>query len=300
MIGPTWLIAGFPMRLPVRQIQAYLATLHGLKIRSGEIIELLHRAKAHLEPRVAALKQHLRASPAVQMDETGWREDGSNGYLWCACTPKLRYDEYHHSRGGEVVKAVLGERFEGVLGSDFLASYNIHEGLHQRCGVHFLRDRHELKEQYPDDADVQQWATDVKAIYDRAVAYAGPDPCLPPAKQQAARRKQQHLFEQALWQVCAPYAHTSSPLHTLCERVERFLPELFVFVARPEVPADNNLAERGVRPLVIARKISGGTRSPNGSQTRMALFSLFGSWAAQGLNPFFHCLAVLAPPNPLG
>ena len=55
-------------------------------------------------------------------------------------------------------------------------------------------------------------------------------------------------------------------MHTLCERVERFLPELFVFVAYPGVPSDNNLAERSVRPLVIARKISGGTRSPKGSR----------------------------------
>ena len=91
-------------------------------------------------------------------------------------------------------------------------------------------------------------AKDVKAVYDRAVAYAGPDPSLPAAKQEAVRRTQQHAFEQELWQLCAPYAHTSSPLHTLCERVERFLPELFVFVAVPGVPAHNNLAERSVRP----------------------------------------------------
>jgi transposase len=52
------------MRLPVRQIQAYLATLHGLKISSGEIVELLHRAKGHLEPLLAALRQEIRASPA--------------------------------------------------------------------------------------------------------------------------------------------------------------------------------------------------------------------------------------------
>jgi transposase len=124
-------------------------------------------------------------------------------------------------------------------------------------------------------------AKDVKAVYDRAIAYAGPDLSLPPAKQEAARRTLQHAFEQELWQLCAPYAHTSSPLHTLCERVERFLPELFVFVAVPGVPAENNLAERSVRPLVIARKISGGTRSPQGSETRMGLFSLFGIWAAE-------------------
>ena len=100
-------------------------------------------------------------------------------------------------------------------------------------------------------------------------------------------------------QLCAPYVRTSAPMHTLCERVERFLPELFVFVARPEVPSDNNLAERSVRPLVIARKISGGSRSPTGSDTRMALFSRFGTWAAQGLNPFLQCLAELSQPYSL-
>ncbi len=100
-------------------------------------------------------------------------------------------------------------------------------------------------------------------------------------------------------QLCVPYVRTPAPMHTLCERVERFLPELFVFVARPEVPSHNNLAERSVRPLVIARKISGGSRSPKGSDTRMALFSLFGTWAAQGLNPFFQCLAQLSQEHPL-
>jgi transposase len=286
------------MRLPVRQIQVYMASLHGLSISSGEISSLAQRVIAQLEPQLAQVKQQIRASPAVQMDETGWREDGSNGYVWCACTPQWRYYEYHHSRGSDVVKAVLGEHFEGVLGSDFLASYNIHEGLHQRCWVHFLRDRHELKEQYPEDAAVQQWAKDVKAVYDRAVAYAGPEPSLPAAKQEAARRTQQRAFEQELWQLCAPYAHTSSPLHTLCERVERFLPELFVFVARPEVPAHNNLAERSVRPLVIARKISGGSRSPNGSQTRMALFSLFGSWAAEATQSVLPLPGCACPAKP--
>jgi hypothetical protein len=61
----------------------------------------------------------------------------------------------------------------------------------------------------------------------------------------------------------------------------------------------NNLAERSARPLVIARKISGGTGSLNISETLMVFFSLFGSWAAQGLNPFFHCLATLSQSYPL-
>ena len=70
-----------------------------------------------------------------------------------------------------MVKQVLGERFQGVLGSDFYAAYNVYAGLHQRCWVHLLRDRHKLKEQHPDDAEVQQWAKDVKAIYDQVVGH---------------------------------------------------------------------------------------------------------------------------------
>jgi hypothetical protein len=158
------------MREPSRQIQAYLATLHGLKISSGEIVELVHRVAGQLHPLVAALKQQIRASPAVQADETRWREDGRHGYLWSVSTRTIRSYEYQHSRGSEVVKHLLGESFEGVLGSDFLASYTIHQGLHQRGWVHLLRDGHDLKEQYADDAAVQHWFTQLKARDARACA----------------------------------------------------------------------------------------------------------------------------------
>jgi len=186
------------MRLPYRQIQSYLSTLHGIQISLGELVELLHRISEHVQPIVQALKDHVRASPAIQADETGWREDGKNGYIWSVSTPTVRYYEYHHSRAGAVVKALIGENYEGVLGSDFYAAYNIHQGLHQRCWVHFLRDGHDLKEQHPNDEALRTWAKQVKELYHRAVAWAehGPDPTLSPRKQQQARVAQQHAFEQ--------------------------------------------------------------------------------------------------------
>jgi hypothetical protein len=112
-----------------------------------------------------------------------------------------------------------------------------------------------------DDLNAQR-GQQVKQIYERAKAAPVPDPQLPPAKEHAQRAALQHAFEQELWQVCAPFVQTQALIHTLCERVERFLPELFVFVAYPGVPSDNNLAERSVRALVIARKISGGNTQP--------------------------------------
>jgi transposase len=290
------------MRLPLRQLQEVLRTLHGFEVSLGELVELLHRIAEYAQPVLEGLKAEVRASPAIQADETGWREDGINGYIWSVNTPTVRYYEYHHSRAGEVVKQLIGEDYQGVLGSDFYAGYNIHQGLHQRCWVHFLRDVHDLKKKFPHDEALWAWAKRVKAVYEDAVAWTmqGPDSQSSPYHQRQARSAQQHAFEQELWMLCQPYVRTTAVQRVLCERVEQFLPELFVFVAVPGVPAHNNLAERSVRPLVIARKISGGTRSPKGSQTRMGLASLFGTWTAQHLNPFQQCLALLTSTFSLG
>ena len=63
-------------------------------------------------------------------------------------------------------------------------------------------------------------------------------------------------------------------------------------VARPTT----YLAERSIRPLVIMRKISGGSRSAEGTKTRLTLASLLHTWAARNLNPFVECLTALQQP----
>ena len=75
--------------------------------------------------------------------------------------------------------------------------------------------------------------------------------------------------------------------------IENFIQEMFVFVENPAAPSENNAAERSVRPSVIARKISGGTRSAKGSATKMTLMSLFGTWKLHGLNTIQECRQML-------
>ena len=77
---------------------------------------------------------------------------------------------------------------------------------------------------------------------------------------------------------------------------ERFLPELFTFVADPRVNPDNNAAERSLRPTVVSRKISGGTRSEQGSETKSVLASLFGTWRLRGRNPYHALNSILSQP----
>ena len=73
--------------------------------------------------------------PVVHADETGWREDGHNGYVWTFSTPTERYF-LRRGRGKAVVDEVLGDQFAGVLVSDFSAAYHHYDGPKQRCWAH--------------------------------------------------------------------------------------------------------------------------------------------------------------------
>jgi hypothetical protein len=83
------------------------------------------------------------------------------------------------------------------------------------------------------------------------------------------------------------------PCQVLSKRLLRHEDELFQFVLVDGLSADNNQAERSIRPLVIIRKISGGSRSEAGTKTRLGLASLFETWLARGLNAFQECLRAL-------
>lgn len=83
----------------------------------------------------------------------------------------------------------------------------------------------------------------------------------------------------------------------LAQRIVSFLSELITFAEHREEPSGNNAAERSVRPAVIARKISGGTRSAKGSAAKFARMSLFGTWQAQGRDPLEACREMLAAPS---
>jgi hypothetical protein len=68
-------------------------------------------------------------------------------------------------------------------------------------------------------------------------------------------------------------------------------------VEYPSVASNNNAAERAIRPAVIIRKTSGGTRSAKGSQTKTRLMSVFATWALQGKEPIAACAQMIVQAN---
>ena len=276
-------------RLPYRTIQWYLQTVHQLSLSVGTLVGVIHRVARQAQGELGSIRERIRGSPVVHADETGWRENGVNGYVWTFSTPTERYF-LRRGRNKEVVDEALGEDFAGALVSDFYAAYHHYDGPKQRCWAHLLREIHDLRALYSRDKQLAQWADAVHRIYRQATAFSHTS--------RKQRRAAQLALEKRLLTLCRPCL--DDPLAVqgkLCRRIDKHLKELFVFVAEPEVPPDNNAAERSLRPLVISRKISGGTRSNQGTDAKMTLASLFGTWRAQGLNPLTACRQLLTSPQ---
>jgi len=89
-----------------------------------------------------------RASPSQQIDETGWRENGQNGYIWAQATDgplATRTFTYDHSRAGAVADRLLAG-YEGVVVSDGYVAYDHLACPKQRCWAHLRRAAHKLAE----------------------------------------------------------------------------------------------------------------------------------------------------------
>ena len=296
------------LRLPIGTIQRYLRTVHELHVSMGAIVDAVHRTARKAQGVVAGILERIRGSPVVHADETGWRQNGNNGYVWTFSTPTERYF-LRRDRGKTVVDVALSNSCSGVLVSDSYAAYHHYDGPQQRCWVHpcssqgqaLLRDSHDLCALYPDDAPLARWADAVHRLYTRAKAFTHP---------QARRRHRPTGFGETATAGPLPALtwtdHVGGSVPSLCRRIQRHIKslprtgcgELFVFVAEPESRRTTTLPSAACVILVISRKVSGGTRSEAGADSKMILASLFGTWRTQGFNPLVACRQLLTSPQP--
>jgi hypothetical protein len=179
-------------RVPVRMIRRLLRELVGLQVSEGEVVALLDGAKRAGQASLQQLLEAVRGSPAVCADETGWRQDGDNGYLWGFFTPRLRWFEYRDTRAGQVPQEVLGEEFGGTVTCDFYSGYN-RLGVLQRCWVHLLRDAQELAQINADRPQVAAWVQALSDLYQQAKAFSLASGELAPTER--VRQKQRRRFE---------------------------------------------------------------------------------------------------------
>lgn len=289
-------------RLPIRVIQERLQREYGLTISLGGITGLLTRLAAAGKSAYEQIQADVRASPVVNADETGWREQGQHTTVWTVSTPQL-VSVHHGRRTNEEIDAILGADFGGTIVADCYAAYDHFLGPKQRCWAHLLRDLKTLLHEYGEETATGAWVVGILDVFKQArvpwpAAEEGGTPQAIHAREERAR-----CYEALIQVLCPDDLDPTLPHATLAKRFRTHLPELFTFVRDPLVPATNNAAERSLRPLVIARKISGGTRSAMGSLTHMILYTICATARIQGKDPTaVYQQLVLAPsgsPSPL-
>ena len=274
--------------LPFNKISELFASLCGLEITEGALAQALQRMSEWLKVESNVILAAIRASPLLHMDETGWKVSGIRHWLWAAVNKRLAYYRIARSRGAKIPKEILPEKYGGVLVTDFYSAYNKLSGRKQRCLVHLEREMHRcfLRDQ---SVEYVKYHKILKRIIQDARALKK-DRKLFPLK--IYFKKVSLIRKRLLRWACRE--HENKNLKRLAQRFMRHALELLTFLEEPEVPADNNLAERMIRPHVIIRNRSFQNRSELGAKAHETMMSLLHTLRLQDKDPLaFFKKAVL-------
>ena len=239
-----------------------------LGVGYGTLMGALHQLAARFRSVIERLVRDYRRAPVKHADETGWRTDGRNGYAWLFCTETISLFRFRGSRSAQIPQQVLGPRpLRGVLVVDRYHAYNRSPCALQYCYAHLLRDVDDLEKEFPSQPEIQGFVAALAPLLARAMHLRGLK--LTPA-QFRAQARQTRAEIVAVTQAPAQHPAIQKIQNLFREKADR----LYHWAADRAVPADNNRAERELRPLVIARKVSFGSQSETGAHTREVLMSV--------------------------
>ena len=234
----------------------------------GGLIDAMHQLARWLKDVPQRLIAEYRRAPVKHADETGWRIDGANGYAWLFCTSDLSILRFRSSRSAAVGKEVFGEQpLGGVLVVDRYGGYNRVPCRIQYCYAHLLRDLEDLEKDFPDNQEIGHFVAALAPLLAAAMSLRGLKLSAPQFQEQA-----QSLRQQIQTVINQPAGHPA--IQTYQDIFRSKAHRLYHWAEDARIPADNNLAEREFRPLVIARKISFGSQSPRGARTREVLMTV--------------------------
>jgi len=263
-------------RLPFRQVVRLFEQLPGLKLSPGAVTKQIRRLSRWLEGEYDRLKLVLRAAGVVHADETGWRIDGKNGYLWTLTNKTHTLYHVDRSRGGKVIAELLGQAFGGTLVSDFYAVYDQFDCRQQKCLRHLLSELRDTVAKQPGLAKHAFFKT-CKRLIGEMLRLKKRQPTMPASDY----TRQVKSIETRLANL-GGQTWKEAEVKRLANRVRKYGDRLTTFLHDPQVDGTNNAAERALRPAVVMRKITGGSRSESGAQAWAILASVMRTAEQQG------------------
>lgn len=214
------------------------------------------------------LAEEYRQSPVMHADETPWRTNGQNGYAWLFATERLSLFFFRDTRSSSVPRGVFGkDLLPGVLCVDRYAGYNRMPCRIQYCYAHLLREVQDLEKEFPDSNEIRVFVSMLAPLLATAMALRN-QPISDDDYYRQAADLERHIRGVA----------EASAQHLGIRHIQDIFRDndkrLYHWVTDRRVAAENNRAERDLRPTVIARKVSFGSQSESGAQARSVLMSV--------------------------
>jgi len=146
----------YDIGIPYEKIERIYTDIFGLPITTGALIGMDKKIAEKGILLYTELEKKIKQSSVSYTDETGWRINGGNYWLWHAGNKNVGslYVIDKH-RNHDVAERILGKDYKGILVSDCLATYNvINASAKQKCIAHLLRDIGKLDTLYPHNGEV--------------------------------------------------------------------------------------------------------------------------------------------------
>lgn len=274
----------FDVKVSDRDIKKVFKNLFHLNVTPSAIPGFRNQLRRYCQSSYEEILKRIRESDLAYVDETGWRSDGVPLWLWNYSNKKVSLSNICEGRGQKDLEQVLGEKFGGILISDFLSAYNkIKAKAKQRCLVHLLRELKRVQECLCDDKTVQRFCNRLKKIIKQAIELA---------KQRSAKKISLKIFKKKRKRLEDSLEDLNfiDPQHRILQRfvkrLNRHRQEILTFLYHPEVSHHNNYAEQQIRPNVILRKIIFGNRSQKGIENHNVLMSIIQTAKLNKLDPF--------------
>jgi transposase len=286
-------------RLPRLVVQRLLAGALQIPISLGSTQAAWEEASAAVAPAYDELQVALPHEPVLNADETGHRTNGDKRWLWTFVARTFVLYRIAASRGSDVLQAVLGETFAGVLGSDRLPSYLKYvAGQRQFCWAHFTRNILSAQDLATTPA-AKHFCREALALQRRLFRLWHRFRGDPSAREAPITRPQLIAkvlpIEKAWFALGDHYVNAANDdVRNLARALFVHNQHFFTFVHEEGVEPTNNTAERALRTAVQWRKIMFGTRSQNGERAVERLLTIVRTCQLQQINALVYLTAAIA------
>lgn len=283
----------YRLRTPLKHIVEFLKNVCALNLSEGGVQRLFHSLQTHFKTPYHNILSKIRASSVKHADETSWRIEGQNAWAWAFATQEEVLYTIEQTRGKGIPNRVLGNNPIGVLVHDDYGGYQKIPMLHQSCWAHLIRVCREAASRPEVSQEALTLNEEVNTLY-RELACIVAEPF-----EQRLREKQHASFCVRLASLIDRH-YSSRDAQKIQTRITHQKNNLFTALLYPNVPLTNNHAERQIRPLVVTRKISGGSQSLKGARTHAVLMSLIQTISLKGQNFSTELKELLTAPEQWG